>query len=161
MFNNKHTLHCWRQHEACFTNNWLKSNEYKEMHQNHRLNGVTGVQCWQWAWLNVQCLRIGNVMQSRTTNVVLLLKTSVFISYLFRISSFLSFVFLSSYVFLHTFISERDCTLLQCFYKGCTQSNQQLALSLLMHSIHCGSAVFPYQALKRSAQETDKLCGTA
>jgi hypothetical protein len=55
----------------------------------------------------------------------------------------------------HTFISERDCTLLQCFYKGCTQSTQQLAVSLLMHSIHCCSAVFPYQALeRRTAQET-------
>jgi hypothetical protein len=32
---------------------------------------------------------------------------------------------------------------------------QQLALCRLMHSIHCGSAIFPYQALEgRPAQET-------
>jgi hypothetical protein len=31
-----------------------------------------------------------------------------------------------------------------------------------MHSIHCGSAVFLYQALeRRTAQETNWLCGTA
>jgi hypothetical protein len=59
----------------------------------------------------------------------------------------------------HTFISERDCTPLQCFYKGCIQSNQKLALSRLMHSIHCGSAVFPYEALeRRSAQGTLTGC---
>jgi hypothetical protein len=29
------------------------------------------------------------------------------------------------------------------------QSNRQLALSRLMHSIHCGSAIFTYQALER------------
>jgi hypothetical protein len=52
-------------------------------------------------------------------------------------------------------ISECDCTPLQCFYKGYIQSNQQLALSRLMHSKHCGSAIFPYQALqRRQAQET-------
>jgi hypothetical protein len=35
------------------------------------------------------------------------------------------------------------------------QSNLQVALSWLMHSIHCGSTIFPYKALlRRSAQET-------
>jgi hypothetical protein len=42
---------------------------------------------------------------------------------------------------------------LQRLYK----SNQQLAVSQLMHCIHCGSAVFPYYALEtRPAQETFK-----
>jgi hypothetical protein len=31
-----------------------------------------------------------------------------------------------------SFISEHDCTPLQSFYKDCTQSNQQLALSQFM-----------------------------
>jgi hypothetical protein len=45
------------------------------------------------------------------------------------------------------------------FYKVCIQSNQQLALSRLMHSIHCRSAIFPYQALgRRLAQETSIGC---
>jgi hypothetical protein len=75
----------------------------------------------------------------------------------------LAFFFLSSHALLHTFISERDCTLLQCFYKGCFQSNEQLALSQLMHSMHCGSAVFPYQVLeRRTAQQTfNRLYGIA
>jgi hypothetical protein len=35
------------------------------------------------------------------------------------------------------------------------QSNQQMALSRLMYSMHCVSTIFPYQALeRRSAQET-------
>jgi hypothetical protein len=56
-------------------------------------------------------------------------------------------------------MSERDSNPLQCFYKGCIQSNQQLALSRLMHSIHCGYAIFPYQALEgRPAQETFMGC---
>jgi hypothetical protein len=68
------------------------------------------------------------------------------------------FIFFSplSHALFHTIISERDCTPVQCFfYKNCTQSNQQLALSRLMHSTHRCSAVFPYQALEtRPAQET-------
>jgi hypothetical protein len=53
------------------------------------------------------------------------------------------------------------------FLQGCMQSNHQLALSRLMHSIHC-SMVCPYQALERipaqenlksySAQETLMGC---
>jgi hypothetical protein len=83
--------------------------------------------------------------QPRTTIVIKsYLKTSDSISNKSRILSFS----------LHV-IPERDCTPLQCFYKGCIQSNQQLDLSRLMHSIYCGSAVFPYQALERTAaQET-------
>jgi hypothetical protein len=66
-----------------------------------------------------------------------------------------AFLFYLSYPLIHIFISEHDCTPLQCFYKGCIQSNQQMALSQLMHSIHCSSAVFPYQAHdRRPAQET-------
>jgi hypothetical protein len=74
------------------------------------------------------------------------------------LSSFLSFFFPSSYASFHTFISERDCTPLQCFYKGCIQSNQ-LALSRLMHNIPCSNAIFPYQVLeRRPAQKTLIRC---
>jgi hypothetical protein len=63
---------------------------------------------------------------------------------------------------LCTFISKRDCTQLQCFYKGCTQSNQQLALSRLMHCIRCDRAVFLYQELeRRPVQEIVGLIGRA
>jgi hypothetical protein len=121
--------------------------------------------------VNVQCLRIFYVMQSRTTTVThSYLKTSVFISYYNRCSNWQpSSVILaskrriysspSSCASFQTFIFERDCTPLQCFHKGCIQSKQQLILSRLMHSIHCGSAVFPYQALEsRKAQETLICC---
>jgi hypothetical protein len=44
---------------------------------------------------------------------------------------------------------------LQCLYRGCIQSKQQLALSQIMHNIHCGSAIFSYQTLqRRPSQET-------
>jgi hypothetical protein len=49
------------------------------------------------------------------------------------LSFFLSF-FPSIYSLFHAFISESDCTPLQSFYEGSIQSNQQLALSRLMHS---------------------------
>jgi hypothetical protein len=75
------------------------------------------------------------------------------ISLSFFLPSFLSF-FPSAYALFHTLTSERDCTPLRCFYKVCIQSNQQLALSRLMHSIHCGNAIFSYQALERPAEET-------
>jgi hypothetical protein len=52
-------------------------------------------------------------------------------------------LFSSPHASFYSFISERDYTPLQCFYEGCTQSNQGLALTRLMHSTHCGSAVFP------------------
>jgi hypothetical protein len=43
----------------------------------------------------------------------------------------------------HTSIYERDCTSLQCFfYKGCTQSNQQVVLIRLMHSIQVAVALY-------------------
>jgi hypothetical protein len=48
MFNNKHTLHCLKRIDACYTNNWLKYNEHEETASNHRLGGVTGVQCCRW-----------------------------------------------------------------------------------------------------------------
>jgi hypothetical protein len=78
----------------------------------------------------------------------LLLENSLYYAVVlsFFLRTFLLFSFPTFYALFYTFISERDCTPLQCFYKGCIQSNQQLALSRLMHSIHCGSAIFPYQA---------------
>jgi hypothetical protein len=114
------------------------------------------------------------VMHSHTTNVIYpYLKTSV----LFRATAGVRTVDLlglymvanvvaetysrvaASLDLFHTFISERDYTQLECFYQGCTQSNQQVALRRLMHSIHCGSAIFPYQALeRRPAQETLMGC---
>jgi hypothetical protein len=55
----------------------------------------------------------------------------------------------------HSFISKCDCTTLQCFYKGCTQPHQRMALdSLFMYSIHCGRALL-------NTRDFDKLCGTA
>jgi hypothetical protein len=58
-----------------------------------------------------------------------------------------------------TSISEPNSIPLRCFYKGCIQSKQQLALSRLMHNIHCGRAVFQYQALeRRTAQQTLMGC---
>jgi hypothetical protein len=53
-------------------------------------------------------------------------------------------VFLFSFVLYadpHTYISDRDCTRLQCFYKVC--------------STHCGSPVFPYQAPRLLDQVID------
>jgi hypothetical protein len=102
------------------------------------------------------------VMQSRTTVIHSYLKTLVFISYYSTCSFFVpSFIYLS-FILCHIFISERDCTPLQCLHKGWKQSNQQLAQSRLMHNIHCGSAIFPYQALeRRTAQETLNSLGCA
>jgi hypothetical protein len=37
------------------------------------------------------------------------------------------------------------------------QLNHHLALSRLMHSIHCGSGVFPYQALERGAAQDNAI----
>jgi hypothetical protein len=96
-------------------------------------------------------------VQSRTTTDTLFLEniSLYFVLHMFILRSFFSFFYPSSHTPFHTFIFERDCTPLQCFYKGCIQLNQQLALSRLMHSIHCGSAIFPYQALeRRPVQET-------
>jgi hypothetical protein len=105
-------------------------------------------------------------MQSCTATVThSYLKTSVFILYYSRcsffISSFLSFSLPSSHELFHIFISKHDCTPLH-FYKGCIQSNQQLAHSRLMHSIHCGSTKFSYQVLeRRPARDFNRLCRTA
>jgi hypothetical protein len=49
---------------------------------------------------------------------------------------------------------------LHCFYRGCIQSNQQLAGSQLMHSIHYISAVYPYQVRERRPAQ-DTLIGCA
>jgi hypothetical protein len=79
----------------------------------------------------------------------------VFISYYIKSYKWQPSFLPLAHALLHTFIYESDCTPLQCFYKGCIQSNQQLALSRLMHRIYYGSAVFPYQALESTAaQET-------
>jgi hypothetical protein len=64
------------------------------------------------------------------------------------------------YDLLRTFLSERACTPFRCCYEGCIQSNQQLSLSRLMHSIHRGGAVFLYQGLERTpTQGTNRLHG--
>jgi hypothetical protein len=100
------------------------------------------------------------VMQFRTITVThSYLKTSVFTSYLFFLSSFLSFyLFLSSSFliflipYLHFWTWLYSITM---FLQTVYNQNQQLALSRLMHRIHCGSAVFPHQALeRRTVQET-------
>jgi hypothetical protein len=53
-FNNKHTLHCWKRHGACYTNNWRKSKECEETASNHRHVGMTGVQCCHWLrWIEI------------------------------------------------------------------------------------------------------------
>jgi hypothetical protein len=76
------------------------------------------------------------------------------------LSSFFPFFFFpSSYALCHTFISECDCFPLQCFYEDCTQSNQELALSQLMQSLHCRSSIFPYDVReRRPAQEAVLSC---
>jgi hypothetical protein len=96
-------------------------------------------------------------MQSRaTTGMHSYLKKIVSLLYYSRFSSFvptfyllISFVCLSSYALSHTFISERECTPLQCFYKGCIQRNQKLALSRLMKS---RPTVYIAEALYSSAK---------
>lgn len=80
----------------------------------------------------------------------------------------LYFVFISS-TFIHFFLSTipysipsflNATTPLQCFYKGCIQS-QQLDHRRLMHGLHGCSAIFPYQALeRRPKQETNMSGGT-
>jgi hypothetical protein len=47
------------------------------------------------------------------------------------------------------------CTMLQCFYADCIQSNQKLARSLLKQSVHWGSALFPCQG-----HEGTEICET-
>jgi hypothetical protein len=81
--------------------------------------------------------------------------------YLFRKSAgFLSFFLSLPSAFLHTFLSECDCIPLQCLYKGSVQSNEQLAVSRLLHNLYCGTAVFPYHGLDgRQAHETNGCAG--
>jgi hypothetical protein len=72
---------------------------------------------------------------------------------------FLSLLFLSLCALFRVFISERDCTPLQCFYKGYTQSNRQLPLSRLIHVVDSGNDMLSYQTLERRAtQETSIAC---
>jgi hypothetical protein len=47
----------------------------------------------------------------------------------------------STYALFHNFISERDCTPLQCFHTVHMKPSQQLARTQLMHSMHCGCGV--------------------
>jgi hypothetical protein len=106
---------------------------------------------------NVQYLAVFYATQSLTTTVTHSCKYFVLQQIFLPFFIFLSF-FPSSYALLHS-TSGRDCTPWQCSSKGSIQSNQQMALSRLMHSIHCGSAIFPYQALEtRLAQETLTGC---
>lgn len=78
------------------------------------------------------------------------LKTSLFRTnaavrlFLLLLMSFFSPSFCTLFL---TFISESDCSPYETFYKGSIHSNQQLAVSRLMHNIHCGSTIFPCQAL--------------
>jgi hypothetical protein len=134
---------------------------HKNVNKNKYITENTVMKRTYHFLCRVECSMPSNFCYAVPTTVVIhsSLKTSAFSSYDSRCSNwrpaFFSFLIPSTYVSFHTFISESDCTLLQCFYKGCMQSNQQLALSRLMHSIHCGSAIFPYQALeRRPAQET-------
>jgi hypothetical protein len=78
---------------------------------------------------------------------------------IFFLHSSLFFFFPSSYALYHTFISECDCFPLQCLYEDCTQSNQELALSQLMQSLHCRSSIFSYDVReRRPAQEAVLSC---
>jgi hypothetical protein len=101
------------------------------------------------------------IIQCCTTIVIhCYLKTSAFISYYKTCSNSwpswfihaskrrLSF-FLHPMPFSITSISKQVCMPLKCFHKRCIQSNQHQALSKLMHSIHCNSAVFTCQASER------------
>jgi hypothetical protein len=94
-------------------------------------------------------------MQSYTTTITHSYINTSYSRCSFFIPSLFSFFFPSSYALFQAFISEHDCTPLKCFYKGCIQSNQQLALTQIMHSIHCGDAIFPYKVHeRRPAQKT-------
>jgi hypothetical protein len=102
--------------------------------------------------MNVQCLRMFCYAVPHNNRHTLFLENNRFyfvLQQVFELVIFLSFCFTSFCAFFHTFIFECDCTPLQWFYKGCIQSNQQLVLSRLMHSMPCGSAVSLYQALER------------
>jgi hypothetical protein len=57
----------------------------------------------------------------------------------FFLNSFLSFFLHPMPYSIPSFLNVT--TPLQCFHKGFIQSNQQLALSWLTHSIHCSSAI--------------------
>jgi hypothetical protein len=78
---------------------------------------------------------------------------------LFSFVSFFPTALPSSCALFHTFIYECDCTSLQCFYKGCIQWNQPLAVCWLMHSIHCNYVTSTWK--KTSTRDFNKLCGIA
>jgi hypothetical protein len=124
----------------------------------HAADHPRRLHCIQWLWkLHVWSTgRIFNALEffmlcSRAAQVLCTLNWKHWSWCLLEF--FLSF-FSSSCVLFHTLISECDCTSLQCFYKRCIHSNQQLALSPLMHSIHCSSTVSIPRAWKKMAQET-------
>jgi hypothetical protein len=57
----------------------------------------------------------------------------------------------SSYVLFRGTVTAFHCNI---FYRDSIKSSQKVARSSFMHSIHCGGAIFPYQALeRRPAQE--------
>jgi hypothetical protein len=102
--------------------------------------------------MNVQCLR--GSYYAFPHNCYTLILQSINLYFILIYSFFLSF-FLRSF---RNFISGRYCTLLQCFGKGCIQSNQHLDLSRFLHSVHCGGAVFPYEALERIPAQDTLIC---
>jgi hypothetical protein len=108
---------------------------------------------------NVQCLLIFFVMQSRTTTVIhSYLKTLVFISYYNSRCSLLSLCIYFLVFSLHPMPYRPTIPSFLNVSVQCV-ANQQLALSRLMHSIHCCSAAFIFQALEtRPAQETSTVC---
>jgi hypothetical protein len=94
-------------------------------------------------------------MQSRTTTFPVELKNIglyFVLSLSFFVPSFLSFSFI---LHLYSVSLSLNVTplVLKCFYKGCIQSNQQLALSRLMRSI---IAVALYFHTKRLKEEQHK-----
>lgn len=104
--------------------------------------------------MNVQCLR--GSYYAFPHNCYTLILQSINLYFVLIYSFFLSF-FLPSFVrFVTLFL---DVTvLLQCFGKGCIQSNQHLDLSRFLHSVHCGGAIFPYEALERIPAQDTLIC---
>jgi hypothetical protein len=106
------------------------------------------------------------VIQSRTTTVIhtyfkhqSIFQVTIF-GYTWQQTLWTSIFAPSSCALFHIFTSKCDCAPGQCFYKCCTQSNQQLTHSRLLHNIHCGSAALPYKVLKRR-QTQETLIGRA
>jgi hypothetical protein len=121
---------------------------------------VCAYVCHRFYRVNFQCLRIS--CYAVPHNYYTLLLENISLRFVFIIYSSLSFFLFSPYHMPFTYLHSRtwlQATPLQYFYQGCKQSNQKLALSRLMHSTHCGNAIFTYQALEwRPAQETLTGC---